>query len=303
MTLTRHLIRLLCTCGGLSLAVVGSSPALALDAACVQWNVSGTWTAVQSNHQRRSKGATLKLQQTGTEIKGSAEYQNDNGIFIKGPVVGTAIRNAFAATIYWDDNRVGVYTGEIGPQGLVVGRSFDKNDPRTSADWHADRSFDCLTAGRKPMTLGRVPSTGPPLARTAASLCDAAKSASASNSPAAPGLERQCRAQPAAATASPANAVAPAAQARTAVQSPGGAVMDPLASRAAAFPPIGTRPVVDDKGNPAALLATPSARNEATAQSPTAAAKSKADAVLLNPPPLPPASPLELPAQAPSALR
>ena len=267
MTNTRHLIRLLCTCGGLLLAVVGSSPALALDAACAQWNVSGTWTAIQSNHQRKSKGATLSLQQTGTQFKGSAQYQNENGIFIKGPVVGTAIRNAFSATIYWDDNRVGAYTGEIGPQGLAVGHTFDKNDSRTSADWHADRSFDCLTPGSKPLTLGRVPSTKPTPART------------------------------------PATAAAPGAQAMPAVQSPRGAVMDPLPSRAAAFPPIGTRPAVDDKGNAAALSATPSARNEAEAQSPTATAKSKANAVSLNPPPLPLAAPLVLPAQSPSALR
>lgn len=291
------------TGAGLALAVLGSSPALALDVACTQWNVSGEWTAIQSNHQRNSKGATFDLQQTGTQFKGSARYKNSNGVLIKGPVVGTVVRNAYSATIYWDDNRVGVYTGEIGPQGLVVGRTFDKNDPKTSADWHAHRSFDCLTAAPPSVAFGRVPSSAPALAATPGSICDAAKAARSRNSPAATGLEQRCRAHTVAATVSPATAAAPVAAKRPAAHSTAGPAKDPLASRAAASPPIETRSVVDDKGIAAALLATPALRNQAAAQSPMSSARTKADAVSLNPQPLPPASPLVLPTQAPSALR
>ena len=286
MTITRRLIYLLRACGGLSLAFIASSSALALDAPCAQWNVGGTWTAIQSNHQRNSKGATLNLQQAGIQFKGSAQYQNENGVFIRGPVVGTAIRNAYTATIYWDDNRVGVYTGEIGPQGLVVGRTFDKNDAATSADWHADRSFDCLTAGRPPLALGRVPSNTPAPPVTLASLCEAAQSARARNSPSAPALERQCRERTAAATAPPATAPASLTQAKrsTAVQGPA-LIMQSMSAT--------STPTV---------LANPAAVGARATPGIASLLQNKADAVSLNPQPLPPAANLT-PAQAPSSLR
>ncbi|MES2958702.1 MAG: hypothetical protein V4792_10970 [Pseudomonadota bacterium] len=193
-------------CAGSVLAIVVGSSTWAADVTCAQWSVSGGWTAIQSNHQRRSKGPRLELLQTGTQFKGSAHYLNENGIVVSGPVVGTAVRNTYTATIYWDDSRVGAYSGEIGPQGLVVGRTFDKNDPRTSAAWHADRSFECLRAGTKSVELGRAPASTPTPAVTPSSLCKAAASARARQSPAAPGLERQCREITAAATAPPAAA-------------------------------------------------------------------------------------------------
>ncbi|MDB5883132.1 MAG: hypothetical protein JWP43_3010, partial [Ramlibacter sp.] len=112
------------------------------------------------------------LQQDGTEFKGTAAYFNGNHVQIQGPVVGTVRGSAFEATIYWRgrENRVGVYTGQIGPQGLVVGRTFDKNHPASQADWHADHAFDCRTpaapssagnSGKPPVALGRTYAPAP----------------------------------------------------------------------------------------------------------------------------------------------
>jgi hypothetical protein len=160
-------------------AFVIAPSASALAADCELWNVAGQWNAVQSN----SGGNTdplLSLQQDGTAFKGSASYVTPNHVTVQGPVVGTVRGSAFEATIYWRgrENQVGVYSGQIGPQGLVVGRTFDKNHPATRADWHADHAFDCRTAdaaanagnngnsgngtsGQPAMTLGRTYAPGP----------------------------------------------------------------------------------------------------------------------------------------------
>jgi hypothetical protein len=154
-------------------AFVIAPSASALAADCELWNVAGQWNAVQSN----SGGNTdplLSLQQDGTAFKGSASYVTPNHVTVQGPVVGTVRGSAFEATIYWRGraNQVGVYSGQIGPQGLVVGRTFDKNHPATRADWHADHAFDCRTAaaatnagnngnnGQPAMTLGRTYAPG-----------------------------------------------------------------------------------------------------------------------------------------------
>lgn len=155
--------------------IAPATSALAED--CALWNVAGEWNAVQSN-SRRDTHPLVSLQQNGTEFKGTASYRNANGITVRGPVVGTVRGSAFEATIYWagPENQVGVYSGQIGPQGLVVGRTFDKNHPANQADWHADHAFDCRTpsaphsadnngnsgnSGKPAVALGRTQAPGP----------------------------------------------------------------------------------------------------------------------------------------------
>ena len=190
-----------------------SAPALAADA-CSQWSLQGAVSLTQSNN---SDNATrLQLEQAGTQFKGTASYSyvhedkvlpfgpsRNNHRRATGPIVGTVVGNAFEATVYWSNNSVGVYTGQIGPQGLLVGRTYDKTDPAATADFHSDKPLVCLTrvpsapglgaaAAKPPVALGRVQGESPSPSRT--SICDAARSARARNSPAAPGLERQCNA-------------------------------------------------------------------------------------------------------------
>jgi hypothetical protein len=152
--------------------IASSASALAED--CALWNVAGQWNAVQSN-SRGNTDPLLSLQQDGNGFKGTASYVTPNHVTVQGPVVGTVRGSAFEATIYWRgrENQVGVYSGQIGPQGLVAGRTFDKNHPATQADWHADHAFDCRTpsapnsagnngnSGKPPVVLGRTQAPGP----------------------------------------------------------------------------------------------------------------------------------------------
>ncbi len=194
-----------------------AGPAVAIDAGCPQWDASGTWTLIQSNNT----AVELKLQQNEHGFSGTASFGHwvDNDFFLcsiascgkdyvghDGPVVGSIKGNAFEATVYWDDNAVGVYTGEVGPQGLIVGTGFDKNNPSNKAQWHSARTMACpaiaaatqpqapSAPAKPPVALGRVQSR-PGLSNGAPpGICEAASSARTRNSPAAPSLERQCAA-------------------------------------------------------------------------------------------------------------
>lgn len=221
----------------LAFAACGApSPA---QAACQQWNVGGDWTLIQSN----DTAASVRLQQTGNQFSGQAQFGHwvEDDFFLcdigscgkdyvihSGPAVGTVNGDAFELTIYWNSNAIGVYTGHIGPQGLIVGTSFDKNDPATTAQWHSDRVATCTpTVAPAPVpaapaaptvrAMGRV-HTDSATAAAPVSVCEAAKTARARNSPAAPGLEQQCAAQKALLTTSSVDGVAPAtAQAKPAI--------------------------------------------------------------------------------------
>ncbi|CAN5352675.1 hypothetical protein BH11PSE14_BH11PSE14_09110 [soil metagenome] len=188
-------------------AVLVNAPTHA-QADCQAWDLNGHLTLIQTN----DTAASVELTQMGNNFSGHASfgYWRDDDfwlcnigscgkdyIVVSGPVVGTVNGDAFEATIYWNDNAVGIYSGRIGPQGLIVGSSFDRNDPGSRADWHSNRVLACASApvpAKPALALGRVKlpagTTAP-----AKSICDYAKSARERNSPAAPGLERQCAAQ------------------------------------------------------------------------------------------------------------
>jgi hypothetical protein len=177
-----------------------STHAYAADS-CLQWGVNNNgflWLS-QSNND----GASLELKQTGSNLtgKGSYWYNYDTGKIgvgsiegraANGPVVGTIKGNAFEVTVYWSNKSIGIYTGQIGPQGLVVGKTYDKTDLGARADFNSSEPLECLKTAKGGLALGRVKTTAAPA--TVTSVCDAAKSARARNSPAAPGLERHCAA-------------------------------------------------------------------------------------------------------------
>jgi len=148
--------------------IAPSAPVLAAD--CAQWNVAGKHTLIQSNVK---SGGYMDLQQDGTNFKGSFGYSylgeptmfNGQDVYYgSADVVGTVVGNKFEATAYWTDNKVGIYTGQIGPQGLVVGRTYNKNNPAESADWHGSPAFNCLTtsAPGAPANNGNSADTGKP---------------------------------------------------------------------------------------------------------------------------------------------
>src|SRR5260221_14575933 len=91
---------------------------------------------------------------------------------------------------------IGRYTSHGTAEGLTGGCAAAKTARARTAPAAPTLERQCSAAAPPPartgLQLGRVPSTG--TAARPTSLCDAAKSARARNSPAAPDLERQCNA-------------------------------------------------------------------------------------------------------------
>ncbi len=180
-----------------SFFAVLSAPAA--QAACEQWDVGGQWELLQTN------GFTVvfDLQQTGTQIQGQAAglvgYKMRNQASVDGTIKG----NSFDLNVYWRGGAIGVYKGEVGPQGRIEGSTYDKMDPSSIANWRSESTVKCLPiatgttsaplVSEEPyQALGRVKKSGTvPVAPL--SICESARNARVRNSPAAPGLERQCR--------------------------------------------------------------------------------------------------------------
>jgi hypothetical protein len=155
--LRRHTLRL----AAAALVIAPSAPVLAAD--CAQWNVAGKHAIYQSN----AAYSEMILQQDGTQFKGSISVWA-SPYFADGDIVGTVVGSNFEATVYWHGgSSVGIYSGQIGPQGLAVGRTFDKNNPASSADWNGSPAFNCLTKAA-PNAAGSSAGSGndrkPPLA-------------------------------------------------------------------------------------------------------------------------------------------
>ena len=181
----------------------------AAQAACSQWDLPGSWIAIQSNGSKPE----FSLQQTETLLQGTAHYDythkdkcilvacGDDYYTVHGSVDGTITGDSLDVTVYWEDGGVGGYTGKIGPTGRMTGTTVDKNNPRNVATWYSDQPFKCRAAAAPPVAvtppgptkkLGRVATgqpTGAPLP-----VCEAARMARARNNAAAPGLEAQCKA-------------------------------------------------------------------------------------------------------------
>ena len=201
------------------LAILVATPSFAEEGVCLQWDASGTWDITQSNGTR----VKMKLQQTGTQLEGVASYSSydsDAGRTdtIGGPVDGTFSDGKYMhATVYWSNSTAGYYRGTIAADGTMSGFSNEVGDYTNNATFRASGFPRCLAreavapppASAPPArALGRVQSTGAPA--PSMTICEAAKSARARNSPAAPGLEKQCAEQPVAQPAAqPAKPAAP----------------------------------------------------------------------------------------------
>ncbi len=178
--------------------------------------MSGRWVLIQTNNT----AVSLNLEPSANGFAGQASFGHwvkddfflcnigscaGDVVNISGPAVGKINGNSFELTVYWSDNAIGVYNGQVGPQGLIVGTTFDKNNPQSTAQWHSNRVAACSANAAPParsgLALGRVPHIGP--ASPPVSLCDAAKSARARNSPTAPALEKRCAEQSTRSAAAP----------------------------------------------------------------------------------------------------
>jgi hypothetical protein len=193
----------------------------AAQAACARWDMSGTWKFVQTN----GTSPTFVLQQTPNGLQGRAEYTVFLGVFqtVTASVDGALNGDALKVTAYWDNGTTGVYTGTVGPQGRIVGSTYDAQNPQSTANWYSDRTANCLPSAAGGPALGAIggaikpppvkalgreqpltvspalPTTtlSPPLPTTVSPplpICEAARQARARNNAAAPGLEAKCRA-------------------------------------------------------------------------------------------------------------
>ena len=295
----------LCLAFGLLMTAM-PGPARAADM-CAQWRLPATLTLIQSNNSGGDRNPRFVIKQTGPNFEGKGQYyyaheansllsplMHDDLRESSGPVVGTVVGDAFEATVYWDNKSIGVYTGQVGPQGLLVGSTFDKTDAAARADFHSDVPLQCAQSSPFPKGLGQLSPRPVGFGRlkprqqgavSQTSLCDAAKSAMARKSPAAPALERQCRAQQAA------DATAAVSQTASAGSEPSGLL--------AAGIPENFADARDPRqgGWFAPQVATVRPRRAghqlgaplpAVEQSPMDAATHKAGEVMLNPQPLPP---------------
>jgi hypothetical protein len=191
----------------------------AAQAVCPQWDVSGEWDFPQTN----DTSPHFTLQQTGTELHGTARYSwvhksecklafcGDDYYHVEGSVDGTINGDSFEVTAYWNNGTTGLYTGKVGPLGRLEGNTYDKEHPQTMARWHSNQNAKCLTSaggtsagggavtppindGGTVKAQGRVKTGGQPSSTSTLTICEKAKQARARNSPAAPGLEASCAA-------------------------------------------------------------------------------------------------------------
>ena len=184
---------------GLTIGIAFSTAALAQ---CARWNLAGAWTFVQSNNT----SPRFSLLQTTTKgLQGSASYAGPFGE-VRGSVDGESKGDQFKVTAYWDNETTGVYEGTISPTGRISGRTHDAQHPNVVANWYSNRTAKCADAlnqsgnqsspppvpQKPPLKAQERVQTGTPGPKL--TICEAAWKARARNSPAAPGLEGQCRA-------------------------------------------------------------------------------------------------------------
>lgn len=188
------------------LCVATASPATA-QRVCTQWKAPALMKVTQSTPGGLE--VDFQLKQTGSQLLGWAQYQTTRKTVI-GNVVGDITGDGIHLRVLWTysgDPSIGRYTGTIKARigGIVgdtqygevfAGTTYDEyRNPPEYVYWNAYH-FTCQLEPLPPpapprptLALGRV---GPRYSGPPVPICDAARSARARNSPAAPGLERQC---------------------------------------------------------------------------------------------------------------
>ena len=177
-------------------------------AACSQWDMPARMTIQQTNET--SIGLELSPVEGGFAGKAVNIYYSermDSTGQVVGSVEGQVGGSKVQFTVHWGQdiyrhvpNATGIYTGTVGPQGRMTGFTYDALNPDTKADWYGTEVLTCHAAAApapapaSPVALGRVKPVNGSEPAPRPTICEAARSARARNSPAAPSLERQCAA-------------------------------------------------------------------------------------------------------------
>ncbi len=187
-----------------ALAFGTASAGASAQSACRQWQVPPMMEIIQNG--QGGQRVYLQLKQEGSNFHGWAQYQTTKKTVI-GNLSGNITGDAFHARVLWTfsgQSSIGQYSGKIRPReggtvgntmngDIFEGSTYDEyvNPPKLQYwnAYHFTCQLDSPPAQKPAIALGRVQGT-PSAAQTP--ICDAARSAKARNSPAAPGLERQC---------------------------------------------------------------------------------------------------------------
>ena len=136
---------------------------------CNQWDLSGNWQAIQSNGYKPQ----FSLTQKGTELQGSVRYskvepncaKTATCPIITGSADGSIRGGAFNLNVYWKDGKIGVYSGTVGPQGRLLGNTYDQKTPTSTASFNSSRTMTCVDRNSGSSTTQSKPggaSTPPP---------------------------------------------------------------------------------------------------------------------------------------------
>src|SRR6266480_3745578 len=123
---------------------------------CSQWDLTGQWRLDQ-NPGGEGYFVTLDITQTGKLLSGAGQYYNkrvegeevkfgDSSKNIEGDISG----DTFRITVHWNFGPVGIYTGNISPQGYVEGDTYDTSNPDAKSHWTTLKQATCLKAEGSP---------------------------------------------------------------------------------------------------------------------------------------------------------
>jgi hypothetical protein len=129
--------------GGILFAAVLVLLPSSAQAQCAQWDVSGQW----SLNQGKDTTVHLQIEQDGSGVRGKADYYvNSSGGGVRtilGSLDGFAKGHKFRIQIYWSGTSVGIYEGNIGPQGRIEGTTYDRQKPSVRATWFSNKAMKC----------------------------------------------------------------------------------------------------------------------------------------------------------------
>ncbi len=123
--------------GGAILLLPFAPPA---NAACSQWDISGKWVIEQTNGDFAT---TLRFQQDGNNLRGSGHtgmVTLSGLVTADGTLDGSIEGNDFEFTVYWSRDVIGVYKGSINPRGRLDGSTYDRMNPKSTAQWHSSET-------------------------------------------------------------------------------------------------------------------------------------------------------------------
>jgi hypothetical protein len=123
-----------------------------VEAQCPQgWNISGRWSFTQSN---QAVPNSLRLSvDGGGGINGLARYQTGGrATSVSGSVTGRVSGNDVQLMISWSNALVGIYSGQIDPQGTIRGTGYEKSSPSKRVSWSSDKPMICGLAPVQPVT-------------------------------------------------------------------------------------------------------------------------------------------------------